>query len=72
MTRKITNGVARIACGQDKDLRLGNLDAVRDWGFASDYVRGDVADVPTGETGRLRRRHRRGALRAGVRGSRLQ
>jgi GDPmannose 4,6-dehydratase len=39
VTRKITDGVARIALGMAKVLRLGNLDARRDWGFAGDYVR---------------------------------
>ena len=39
VTRKVTNGVARIACGLDDKLALGNLDAQRDWGFAGDYVR---------------------------------
>ena len=38
VTRKITQGAARIALGLDKELRLGNLDAARDWGFAGDYV----------------------------------
>ncbi|HCC79365.1 MAG TPA: hypothetical protein DEP80_07150 [Anaerolineae bacterium] len=38
VTRKITDGVARIKMGLAKDLRLGNLDAQRDWGFAGDYV----------------------------------
>ena len=38
VTRKITDGVARIKLGQSKELRLGNLDAQRDWGFAGDYV----------------------------------
>ncbi len=38
VTRKITDGVARIHHGLAKDLRLGNLDARRDWGFAGDYV----------------------------------
>jgi GDPmannose 4,6-dehydratase len=38
VTRKVTHGVARIAKGQAKELRLGNLDARRDWGFAGDYV----------------------------------
>ncbi len=38
VTRKITDGVARIACGHAKDLRLGNLDVKRDWGYAPDYV----------------------------------
>ncbi|MGV8115795.1 GDP-mannose 4,6-dehydratase [Methanothrix soehngenii] len=39
VTKKITDGVARIHCGLSKELRLGNLDAKRDWGFAGDYVR---------------------------------
>jgi GDPmannose 4,6-dehydratase len=39
VTRKITNGVARIKHGIDTELRLGNLDAKRDWGFAGDYVK---------------------------------
>ena len=39
VTRKITLAVARQATGSDKPLRLGNLEARRDWGFAEDYVR---------------------------------
>jgi GDPmannose 4,6-dehydratase len=60
VTRKITHGVARIKHGLTEELRLGNLDAKRDWGFAGDYVRAmwlmlqqDEADdyvVGTGET----------------------
>ncbi len=38
VTRKITDGVARIKLGLAQELRLGNLDARRDWGFAGDYV----------------------------------
>ena len=38
VTRKISDGVARIKHGQTDELRLGNLDAKRDWGFAGDYV----------------------------------
>ena len=38
VTRKITTGVARIKAGRQKELRLGNLDALRDWGHAADYV----------------------------------
>ena len=38
VTRKITNAAARIKLGQQSELRLGNLDAQRDWGFAGDYV----------------------------------
>jgi GDPmannose 4,6-dehydratase len=40
VTRKITYGVARIKLGLAKELRLGNLDSRRDWGFAGDYVEG--------------------------------
>src|SRR5271166_6360488 len=39
VTRKVTNGAARIACGLDEKLALGNLDSQRDWGYAADYVR---------------------------------
>lgn len=59
VTRKITDGVARIKLGLAKDLRLGNLKARRDWGFAGDYVeamhlmlkqdKGDDYVVGTGE-----------------------
>jgi GDPmannose 4,6-dehydratase len=38
VTRKITDGVARIHRGLAEELRLGNLDAKRDWGYAGDYV----------------------------------
>jgi len=64
VTRKVTNGVARIKKGLDKELRLGNLDASRDWGFAGDYVRAmwlmlqqDKPDdyvISTGETHTVR------------------
>jgi GDPmannose 4,6-dehydratase len=64
VTRKITDGVAKIKLGMEKELRLGNLDARRDWGFAGDYVRAmwlmlqqDKADdyvVGTGETHTVR------------------
>jgi GDPmannose 4,6-dehydratase len=60
VTRKVTDGVARIKTGKAKDLKLGNLSAHRDWGFAGDYVRAmwmmlqqPVADdyvVATGES----------------------
>jgi GDPmannose 4,6-dehydratase len=60
VTRKITDGVARIKLGLADSLRLGNLDAKRDWGFAGDYVRAmwmmlqqPVADdfvIATGQT----------------------
>lgn len=39
VTRKISDGVAQIKLGLARELRLGNLDAQRDWGFAGDYVR---------------------------------
>jgi GDPmannose 4,6-dehydratase len=39
VTRKVTDGVARIKQGKQKVLRLGNIDAQRDWGYAGDYVR---------------------------------
>jgi len=39
VTRKVTDGVARIKLGLQETLSLGNLDAHRDWGFAGDYVR---------------------------------
>jgi GDPmannose 4,6-dehydratase len=65
VTRKITNGVARIKLGLDKDLRLGNLESQRDWGFAGDYVKAmwlmlqqDRAEdfvIATGQTHSVRR-----------------
>jgi GDPmannose 4,6-dehydratase len=64
VTRKITNGVARIVGGLDDKLPLGNLEAQRDWGFAGDYVhamwlmlqRDEPSDyvVATGETHSVR------------------
>ena len=60
VTRKVTDGVARIKLGLADSLSLGNLDAKRDWGFAGDYVRAmwlmlqqDAADdyvISTGES----------------------
>ncbi len=60
VTRKVTDGVARIKLGLSKELRLGNLDSKRDWGYAGDYVRAmwlmlqqDTPDdyvIATGET----------------------
>ena len=38
VTRKVTDAVARIKLGKQQELRLGNVDAKRDWGFAGDYV----------------------------------
>lgn len=50
VTRKITQGVAKITCGLERKLTLGSLDTRRDWGWAPDYVRGMIAasrrDVP--------------------------
>lgn len=64
VTRKITDGVAKIKRGLAKELRLGNLDAYRDWGFAGDYVeamylmlqqeKSDDYVVATGETHSVR------------------
>lgn len=64
VTRKVTDGVARIKLGLQRELRLGNLNAQRDWGFAGDYVRAmwlmlqqDAADdyvVATGRTHSVR------------------
>lgn len=39
VTRKVTDGVARIKLGLQNELRMGNLDSLRDWGFAGDYVK---------------------------------
>jgi GDPmannose 4,6-dehydratase len=65
VTRKITHGVAQIKLGLAKELRLGNLDAQRDWGYAKDYVKAqwlmlqqDKPDdyvIATGETHSVRR-----------------
>lgn len=64
VTRKVTDGVARIKLGTQKELRLGNIDAKRDWGFAGDYVEAmwlmlqqELADdyvVATGQTHTVR------------------
>ena len=65
MTRKISNTVAKIKLGMANELRLGNLEAERDWGFAGDYVKAmwlmlqqDSPDdyvVATGETHSVRK-----------------
>ncbi|EKE17793.1 MAG: hypothetical protein ACD_10C00268G0002 [uncultured bacterium] len=64
VTRKVTDAVARIKQGKQNELRLGNIDAKRDWGFAGDYVEAmwlmlqqEVADdyvVATGQTTTVR------------------
>ena len=64
VTRKITDGAARIKLGLADELRLGNLDAQRDWGFAGDYVRAMWLMLQQRRARRLRDRHRRDALRA--------
>ena len=48
VTRKITRGLARIKLGLQDCLYLGNLDALRDWGHARDYVGDAVADAAAG------------------------
>jgi len=48
LTRKVTRAVARIAAGLQDKLYLGNLDAVRDWGFAPEYVEGMWRMLQTG------------------------
>ncbi len=40
VTRKISNGVAKISLGIEKDLKIGNMSALRDWGYALEYVEG--------------------------------
>ena len=40
VTRKITRAVARIKAGMEQDLYMGNLDSIRDWGYAPEYVEG--------------------------------
>ena len=72
VTRKVTDGVARIKLGLAKELRLGNLDAHRDWGFAGDYVRAMWHDAAAGRRRRLRHRHRREPLGAGARRDRVR
>ncbi len=64
VTRKITRAVARIAAGIDKEVYLGNLDTVRDWGYAKEYVeamwlmlqqpKGDDFVIATGESATVR------------------
>ncbi len=75
VTRKVTLGVARIKLGLAADLRLGNLEARRDWGFAGDYVRAMHLMLQAGDARGLRDRHRadevgQGAGAGRVRGGR--
>ena len=62
VTRKITLAVARIKAGEQDALYLGNLDAVRDWGYAPEYVEAMWRMLQDDEPHGLRRRHRRGLL----------
>lgn len=65
VTRKVTDAVARIKLANQKELRLGNIDAQRDWGFAGDYVdamwrmlqqdRADDYVIATGQTTTVRK-----------------
>ena len=68
VTRKITAGAAAIAAGRAERLTLGNLAAVRDWGWAPDYVDAMVRAARAETAARLRRGHRREPLGRGVRG----
>ncbi len=67
VTRKITRALTRISLGLQDCLYLGNLDSLRDWGHARDFVRGAVADAAAAAARGLRHRHRRAALGARVR-----
>jgi GDPmannose 4,6-dehydratase len=76
VTRKVSDGVARIKLGLARELKLGNLDARRDWGFAEDYVeamwlmlqqaRGDDFVVATGVTTSIRDMCRMAFAHAGL------
>jgi len=76
VTRKITSTVARIVKGQAQELRLGNLDSQRDWGYAGDYVRAmwmmlqagtpDDYVIATGETHSVREFAEKAFARAGL------
>ena len=68
VTRKVTDGVARIKLGLAEALTLGNLDARRDWGFAGDYVEAMWLMLQQDRARRLRRRHRRDEHRRAARG----
>ncbi len=59
VTRKVTNGVARIKLGLADELRLGNIDAKRDWGHAKDYVRAMWLMLQQDKARRLCGGHRR-------------
>jgi GDPmannose 4,6-dehydratase len=67
VTRKITRGLARIKTGCRSALYLGNLDSLRDWGHARDYVRAQWLMLQQDQPEDFRHRHRRAAQRARVR-----
>ena len=54
VTRKIARAAARIAAGVEENVYLGNLDAVRDWGYAEEYVEGMWRMLQAAGAGRLR------------------
>ena len=62
VTRKVTHGVAPIKLGLADELRLGNLDSRRDWGFAGDYVKAMWLMLQQDQPRRLCRGHRRNAF----------
>ena len=64
VTRKITRGLANIAQGLEDCLYMGNIDALRDWGHAKDYVADAVADAAAGPRRGLRHRHRASSTRS--------
>jgi len=76
VTRKITSTVAQIAKGKEKQLKLGNLESQRDWGYAGDYVRAmwmmlqsatpDDYVIATGETHSVREFAEKAFVRAGL------
>ncbi len=76
VTRKVTRAAAMIKAGRQRELRLGNLDAKRDWGFAGDYVRAmwlmlqqetpEDFVISTGETNTVRRMVEIAFTRAGL------
>ena len=72
VTRKITWHAAAIKLGLDVKLRLGNLDAERDWGYAGRLCPRDVADAPAGRARGLRDRDRQIPLGARLRRDRLR
>ena len=66
VTRKITRGLANIAQGLEDCLYMGNIDALRDWGHAKDYVRMQWMMLQQDEPRGFRDRHRRAIFGAPV------